>query len=295
MILHAPCASHGFSECFVHATPHVGAATAAFPGLGHFQAMKRIAQGIEEPLLGALDPMNVQLCPQNRSVLGERDCTELRQAFPGVAMRPHANVACWGEFGLFDASSPWSDTAFSRWRRALRKVCDALGSPAYSWHAGRASQASLEQALAHTFELEQWLGIPVGIEGLYPSKHTPWLMSSFADYVAARDAGARFALDLSHWNIIATATRRTELALLKELLSDPLCIEVHLSTNDGRQDTHRKIQDKPFWFDAWSDLQAQGQIRACTFSEGIQERPALHTDFSRVERKLSPKNKNHST
>lgn len=247
-----------------------GAASAAFAGFTHHEAAARIAQGLSEPLLGALDGSQVQLCPQNSSTLGEEECARLREDFPSVAFRVHANASCGGKFGLHDASSDWSSRAFQEWKAMLRRACQALDAPAYSWHAGRSTNASLSQALARTKDLEQELGIPVGIEGLYPSAATPWLMSSFEDYRAAMASGAAFAIDLSHWQIVAKASGRREMGLLRDLLSHPRCVEIHISDNDGVRDNHRKLERQPFWFGLLCELSAKKLLRADIFSEGLQ-------------------------
>lgn len=246
------------------------AATAAFAGYTHQEAVEKIAAGISEPSLGLVSAGKIQLCPQNRSTLGLEECSFLVAAYPGTEFRVHANTSCGGKFGLHDASSDWGSGAFKEWKSMLKIACALLGAPAYSWHAGRSDRANLSQAIARTLDLEQELGIPVGVEGLYPSEATGWLMSSFEDYRTVMGSGARYAIDLSHWQIIARKEGRLELGLLEDLLTHPRCLEIHVSDNDGKRDNHRPLARKTFWIDLVSKLQQQQLLAADVFSEGLQ-------------------------
>lgn len=245
-------------------------ASACYPGYTHLEAMELLSRGASEPGLGELSLAQAQLCPQNRSALSAESCAQLRQAHPEVAFRAHANVNCAGRFGLHDASSSWAESSFLAWKRELKAVCEALSAPAYSWHAGRSGNATLEQARDRTLDLEQELGIPVALEGLYPSRSESWLMSSFEDYAWALNQPMGLAIDLSHWQIVARAEGRQELGLLEELLRSERCLEVHLSDNDGRRDEHKKLERAPFWFDLVERLCARGQIQGVLFTEGLQ-------------------------
>jgi hypothetical protein len=246
------------------------AASASFTGFTHIEAVGLITEGIREPSLGVVSSKKIQLCPQNRSTLGEEECSLLVQTYPATEFRVHANTSCGGKFGIHDASSDWGSNAFQEWKALLKRACVILGAPAYSWHAGRSERASLGQAIARTMDLEQELGIPVGVEGLYPSESTGWLMSSFEDYKTVMGSGARYAIDLSHWQIIAKKEQRFELELLEDLLTHPQCIEIHVSDNDGRRDNHQPLARKTFWIDMMQRLQAHGRLSADVFSEGLQ-------------------------
>lgn len=246
------------------------AASAAFPGHTHQEAVDWIARGISEPGLGAISAKKIQLCPQNRSTLGPDECSMLVASHPHIEFRVHANTSCGGKFGIYDASSDWGSRPFREWKAMLKGACALLGAPAYSWHAGRSERASLSQAISRTLDLEQELGIPVGIEGLYPSDATGWLMSSFDDYKAVMGSGARYAIDLSHWQIVAGKEGRTELGLLEDLLTHPRCMEIHVSDNDGKRDSHRPLERKAFWTGLVSKLQAEQRLSADVFSEGLQ-------------------------
>ena len=260
----------------------VFAASAIFAGFTHIEAAERIRSGISEPALGMLSSSKMQLCPQNRSSLNEQACFDLVSINPSTEFRIHANTSCGGLFGLHDASSDWSNPSFSAWKKQLAIACGLLGAKAYSWHAGRAVNCSLQQAIDRTMSLEQELGIVVGVEGMYPSSATPWLMSSFKDYETVMLSGASFAVDLSHWQIIACASGATETTLLKELLTHPKCMEIHLSDNDGKRDNHGKLTRKPFWFTILTQLQAKGLIKADVFSEGLQESKKLGHEAKKI-------------
>ena len=106
--------------------------------------------------------------------------------------------------------------------------------------------------------------VPVAIEGLYPSAREPWLVATWEEYRRLLDSGVPFALDLSHLNILATWSGRLDMGLTAEMLSSERCIEVHVSSNDGRHDQHRRC-DAPAW---WSPLLSSINPRAMVFTEG---------------------------
>jgi hypothetical protein len=249
----------------------VYAASAMFAGFTHQEAVERIVAGVSEMELGVISPKKIQLCPQNTSTLDEQSCQELTDAFRGTEFRIHANTSCGKLFGLYDASSQWNSGSFLAWKKQLKLACGRLGAKAYSWHAGRADRCTLSEAIRHTKELEQELGIPVGMEGLYPSKTTPWLMQSFDEYEQVMKSGINYALDLSHWEIITKSIGVKNEGLLVDMLTSAGCMEIHLSDNDGRRDKHQKLERKPFWFSILCNLQARGVIKADVFSEGLQE------------------------
>ena len=246
-------------------------ASATFAGFTHREAVDKIAKGVFEPSIGMLSSDKIQLCPQNHSTLNEEVCSDLILAYSQTEFRIHANTSCGGLFGIYDASSDWSNTSFLAWKKQLAIACKRLNAKAYSWHAGRAKNANLDDAIKRTLDLEQELGICVGVEGLYPSSSTSWLMSSFNDYEKVMNSGASYVIDLSHWQIITKAMGKNEESLLKDLLIHPNCMEIHISDNDGKRDNHGKLSRKPFWFYLLCELQAKSLIKADVFSEGIQE------------------------
>lgn len=245
-------------------TRPVNAASALFSGFRHFEAVSEIYAGVEEGY-GPLSTAHIQLCPQHHGIVDERLIARLKNSFPDTQFRLHANVRTERKHLPYDASSgPVARDYFVR----LGELSRLLGAPAYTLHAGRAAQSSLNQAFDQARALTDQWQIPVGIEGLYPNKSNGWLLSSWADYARLLTEDVFYAIDMSHLNIVARSGGIAELGLARELVANPRCIEVHISDNDGSSDAHRIIEDPDvlWWWSALADVNEGAQI----FSEGIQ-------------------------
>ena len=231
-------------------------ASACFPGTTHLEAARALAGAQSCAALACGYPMSpslkkMQLCPQHRGRLTIERCEELMRLFPGTEFRPHANVFAGEHFEIWDASKGQGSPAFCGWRAALGEICGLFGCQEFSWHAGTGNSAGdLRKSLDNTLRLSDALGCRVGIEGLYPSRanleHIN-LLSSFADYAFLLESKVPYALDLSHWKIIARHEGKPESGLLLELLDSEACMEVHISDNDGFRDTHSAFGSEPFW------------------------------------------------
>jgi hypothetical protein len=101
----------------------------------------------------------------------------LRLNHPEIEWRLHANVQIDGQARIVDLCD-WRDELY--WFAQVARLSNVLAAPAYTAHAGRRGQASLTDVLRYTLEAEQLFGIPVGIEGHYPTKHDIWLLSTWA-------------------------------------------------------------------------------------------------------------------
>lgn len=242
--------------------------TACYPGVSHNQAVAQIVAGTTvEPMLGALSGEHVQLCPQNVGRIDETQARRLRDEFPGTALRLHANVHVAPKRSMA-AASGFSE-ATVEYFRSLARVSQALGAPAYTLHAGH-RQCSLEQLRSNVLEIEELFGVPVGVEGHYPERGDAdrWLISNWHEYRWLLDSGLKYALDLSHLNIVARASGRRDAAFLREMLSSQCCIEVHLSDNNGVGDDHETLDSAPWWFELLDAVNPS----AVVFSEGNQRR-----------------------
>jgi len=239
----------------------VQASTACFPGHGFLEAARRLRTGVSEPLLGRLGMQHCQLCPQNFGIVDEKLAGLLKERFPATRFRLHANVRVFQRVYRFSAADFNCHTAF--YFERLAEVSSALGAPAYSLHAGR-SVCSLEDLRRKVAAIEEMFDIPVAIEGHYPTSGWPWLLSGWDDYRWLFDSGLRYALDLSHLNILAARSGRREADLVVRLLSSPRCLEIHVSGNDGRRDLHRPLLEAPWW---WLLLEHRNPD-AVVFSEG---------------------------
>ncbi|WP_290525981.1 hypothetical protein [Alcanivorax sp.] len=220
-----------------------------------------LADPPSDPLLGRLDTSRMQICPQNTGVLDLELCQQLREQYPHIEWRLHANVRTRSQHGFIDlADWPKHEDYFSE----LGKLSRALSAPAYSAHAGKRSHASVEQVIDYSCELTDLFGIPVAIEGHYPMPDDRWLFSSWAEYRQLLESDAYFALDLSHLHILASRTRTIETGLVREMLSCERCIEVHVSHNDGQRDQHLPLVHLPWWLPVLRHTDNQAAI----FSEG---------------------------
>lgn len=224
----------------------VFASLAAWPGVRPGAAMFDLEHGPCDPLFGSLALDNVQLVPQMAGLLTCDAAADLCSGFPDTRFRLHANVRVLPEPRRADLSNVAQETT---WFQQAACVSRTLGAAAYTAHAGRRANASLPEVFDNVRKVADLFGCPVGVEGLYPSPHEDWLLSTWAEYGQLLNAGVGFALDLSHVHILARRSGQLELGLVKELLASAHCMEVHVSHNDGRCDAHRPCPaDPPWWY-----------------------------------------------
>lgn len=232
--------------------------------LTHKQAIAMaLASPPADPLLGRLSTTRLQLCPQSRGRLDMDAATALRQTHPEVEWRLHANVHVEAIMRFVDLCD-WPQE--QGWFAEAARVSAALGAPAYTAHAGKRGNATVQDVLSYVRDVEQLFGIPVGVEGHYPTQGNRWLFSSWEEYRLLLESGVRYALDLSHLHILACCSGQVEWTLVKEMLASPQCLELHVSGNDGSADQHQPLQEPPWW---WSLLPYLHKD-AVVFSEGRQ-------------------------
>jgi hypothetical protein len=193
---------------------------------------------------------------------------DLRRENPDVRFRLHANARVSGWSSQADAASLDQHEDYFH---GLFELSEAINAPTYTWHAGLRRNAGLDRVLWRTRALQDSMGIPVGIEGMYPTTDDRYLLSTWAEYATLLKSGTAFALDLSHIHILATKSGRND-PLLADLLASPACIEIHISGNDGTGDQHGRLSMKPWW---WSTFLANANPLATVFTEGNQVRGAL--------------------
>lgn len=243
---------------------------AAFPGLSFAEAL-RLAHTttLSEPALGVIGIQDAQLCPQNRGLLDEAEVDALRRAFPNCRLRCHANVRVLPERQIIDLDRFYASHPY--WQ-ALARISRQLDAPAYTAHAGQRRYATLDQVFDNTRRAQDFFGVPVGVEGHYPTPRDIFLLSTWEDYARLLTERVGFVLDLSHVHILATQTRRYEVGLLDELLASPHLLEVHLSANEGASDAHQVLHERPWW---WPVFESASLTPSCTvFTEGNHRHPA---------------------
>lgn len=250
----------------------INASTAMFPGVPLLDAIQLLHEpGLSEPLFSPVSLKHVQLCPQNRTQITEELANELRETYPDTQFRLHANAHVLPQRVIIDASNDARIPENKRYFEQLAKISKILGAPAYSLHAGYATNMDFIDMIWNVRRIEDIFdGTPVAIEGLYPSTRHKHLMKSLLDYEIVYRADMNVALDLSHLKIIAK--RGTfDIKVLKDMLESIRTLEIHVSDNDGDHDSHAPLSDEPFW---WDTLQsAKLNPDTVIFTEGNQRRP----------------------
>jgi hypothetical protein len=248
----------------------VNISLAGLPGFGFVDALRRIlategeSTALVEPHIGNLSTAHTQLCPQNRGILDERMADDIAEAFPMVKCRLHANTRVLNNRYVHDFAD--FGEAPEYWR-ALADRSRRLGAVGYTAHAGKRDRATLQQTFDNVRRCTDIFGIPVGIEGHYPTGKNTFLMESWGEYEEMLRAEIPYALDLSHLNIIAVQTRMRRDDLVREMLAHKNCIEIHVSDNDGVRDLHRMLPERKLW---WLDLLKFANPDAIWFSEACQ-------------------------
>lgn len=234
---------------------------ACWPGLRHEEASKFLLAPPVEPCFGRLSAEHAQLVPQSMGLLDDALADRLRATYPATRFRLHANAWVLPRHVFADLSSY---ALHADWFSQAAHVSRRLDAPAYTAHAGARAHASLAEILDHARHCADLFGCPVGVEGHYPTRHDAWLVSSWAEYRALFESGVPYALDLSHLNILATRTGHREVTLVAEMLACERCLEVHVSDNNGRGDTH-EVCAVPSW---WFPLLTHVHDDAILFAEG---------------------------
>lgn len=256
-----PCPKHGAEVQTDAPIAHVS--LGAYGRIPHEIAIaEAIAHPPVDPLLGSLSPRKLQLCPQNLGCLDVGMAGDLRRQYPEVEWRLHANVRIQNTHQIIDLCD-WPEQR--EYFQQLGRISKALDAPAYSLHAGKRSQATVTEVIRYSHELAQVFGVPVAIEGHYPTPRNSWLFSSWQEYRQLLESDACFALDLSHLNILASHENAVEIGLVSEMLSSERCLEIHVSANDGRRDQHLPLMEKPWWW----PLLKHAHANAVVFSEGL--------------------------
>lgn len=256
----------------------INAASAVIPGSTHQRAMERLAEGLEDPILGRIATDEVQLCPQHAGRLAEEVVDLLMETHPDTRFRIHASPRISGiDHRIVHCSNAFDDGGAQM--AATAALSRRMGARGYTLHAGETAHCTLDQALDSLLRLEDMFGCRVGVEGLYPSlgRADRWLLSRWSEHERLLERGCAFAIDLSHLHIVAKRERTQRPDLVRDLVSSPNCIEVHLSWNDGRADSHRPLDpaNPPWWMAHLPEINPE----AVVFYEGVlldpKRKPAI--------------------
>lgn len=258
---------------------------AALPQMTAVDALKASAQ-----VIGPWQFDHVQICPQNTGALDDEQISHLLKLAPRSRFRLHANVRLPG-IGLarIDASSDPTDLSTRAYWEALTVAHRSLGCGAYTLHSGRRQNADFTRIQRNVLDLENKLGCPVGVEGLYPCDRESYLISTWEEYRQLLDSPLRYAVDLSHLHILKCQSGHVDLPLVCDLLANPNCIEVHLSANNGSHDSHISLAQSPkIW---WMSLLAHVNPTAVLFHEGVER---MHPGRPRPSMTMPPTNARQS-
>jgi len=227
----------------------LNATTALFPGDTYEMALSKMHGPNFTDGGWPISIHQVQLCPQNHGKLTRPLLSRLQNSYPNTKFRLHATCRLdQNGYKRFEASTPLVSSL--SYFQEMAELSSWLGAPAYSLHAGKREEATLEIMKKNVQTLQDFFGCPVAVEGLYPTKGDSLLVSTWAEYQWLMDSGLFYAVDMSHLNIVAARLRNWDTGLVAALLQHPNCIEVHISSNNGYSDSHHPIDgnELPSWW-----------------------------------------------
>jgi hypothetical protein len=230
---------------------------------------------------------HVQLCPQAINYVDERCIDNLRERYPNTAFRLHANVRVDEFLRVYDASRY---SYKNRWYyMRLAELSERLSASGYSLHAGYRTNATLAQMKSNVLEIQSFFPCDVMVEGMYPDTRKDWLIKDWKEYRWLMESNLYYAIDLSHLNIMKNRLDEIDLGLLRDLLLNPNCKEIHLSHNHGNNDSHLQLSPKHYemswwrevWLKAMIERQKHGIMMPIHFTEG-----RVSTRFPRKNNRL---------
>lgn len=248
----------------------INAASSCWSGLPIQDAIQKIVEGNTfEPLLGVISAEHIQICPQHINYFDSDMAKDLTRNFSNTKFRLHADVRLKNKRGYSTELSDFSET--TEWYfQELSKLSKELGSKVYSLHPGK-RKVNLAQLKDQYLKVQDIFGdVTVCIEGLYPTDQSKLLIDKWEEYSWLAENNIPYALDLSHLKIV-TKRFGTNDSLLKDLISNPLCHEVHISFNNGFVDSH-EIADNKFLdeFYKYKNFLNYTNSNAVIFTEGNQ-------------------------
>lgn len=242
----------------------VFAASSVVPMASHKKAVQLIQAGLVDDVFGKLSPEKIQICPQHAGYLNDDLIDEFVETYPNTEFRLHASPKIKGqESKIFYVSNANDNMDYFKKADQINQTFKSSG---YSIHAGERADATIDQMIDRLQMIQDNSETTVAVEGLYPSKSNRWLMSSWEEYERVAERGCLYALDLSHLNIVAKHHGRND-ALVEALIKSSQCIEIHVSENDGRSDSHKTMETlNPPW---WMQILMNSKSKADIFYEGI--------------------------
>lgn len=223
---------------------NINPTTANFPGLTYTQAVG-LAHKMKSNWANIITE-HMQLCPQQMGKVDDEVCDKIMTKFPHTQFRCHANVKLFDNLHIFDASCEQNLIEHEKYLKLLAQIIRRLKSSVYSVHAGRRN-LSLNIMRDNIYRLEDTLKVPVAVEGLYPNKTNEWLINSWNEYEWLLKSDLKMAIDLSHLQIVAHQEQYWPENLVRELLTSPNCLEIHVAGNDEIHDNHQQVVGDEKW------------------------------------------------
>jgi hypothetical protein len=204
----------------------------------------------------------IQICPQQAGQLTEGVVSRLKDKYTSTNFHLHANVNILTQRFIFDASCDWYAEDVQTYVKKLKIINDLAGKNIYSYHAGRRI-CSMDKMIENAINLQDYLGVEVVLEGLYPEKRNTWLISSIDEYewLASKFS---FVLDLSHLQIVFEQEKKEiDTKWVMDMMEHSNCKEIHISSNDGEHDSHKVLTGNEWWI----DLLKKTNSKAAIFTE----------------------------
>lgn len=220
---------------------------ASFPGATIQEACLLANNGVSDPFYGQLSVNKVQLVPQNRGHLDSEVVQALMSTYPNTEFRLHANVRiAHNGSNILKITDLSSYSKQKDWFESAAKLSKQLKAKAYTLHSGYSKNADMQTIVENCKRIQDLFECKVGIEGQYPTIRNDLLMTTWDDYRFVMESGCYFVLDLSHLNILQKALGPNE-KLCEDMISHENCLEIHLSANNGKADTHSLITSEIWW------------------------------------------------
>jgi len=222
--------------------------SAMFPGLTLSQIIDALQILKEE--YHTLNLERLQICPQSFGTIDDNTVQFLRNTYPNIQFQLHSNVRI--TLGKKPVHANHRHPEALNYLKEFNRLTKSFGATVYSLHAGLRSQSSLEDMYQNLRELNRRFEVTIAVEGMYPDRKNQYLLNSWQEYESLLSAGVPYAIDLSHLNIVSTYERHQNLPLTKSLLSNPWCMEIHMSSNSGKADSHLPIRhlQQEWWYPA---------------------------------------------
>lgn len=248
----------------------INATTAQFPGFSVKSVLEKIHSGVNEGLWGKLSNDYIQICPQSSGVITESVAEEIRDTYPNTSFRLHANSRVLNKHVFYDFSTFNQDT--KHYYLALADRMMRFNSNIFSIHSGYLDNCNEDQFWDNINRLRDLFSeftnnkVDVAVEGLYPNPKREQHLNSWKQYEKLLNKDIPYAIDLSHLKIVSTYENIWLDDLVKELIENPNCVEIHVSDNDGVYDSHFKLNKNTIWFDLLNNANLNNNT--IIFSEG---------------------------